>query len=50
MMADRLTFALWGASLHESDVLVLRRCGRLIELRLRCGNASVRSIILRKRE
>lgn len=50
MMADRLAFALWSASLRESDVLVLRRRGRLVELLLGCGGASVRTVALRKRE
>jgi hypothetical protein len=50
MSADRVAFALWNASVNQSDMLVLQRRGILVELQLRGGNASLRSIVLRKRE
>lgn len=50
MPADQLAFALWSTSINESDVLVLRRVGQLIELRLRGGRASLRSIVLDRRD
>lgn len=48
MSADRVAFALWSASVTESNLLVIRRCGGAVELHLRGGNASLRSIVLRK--
>lgn len=50
MSADRIAFALWNASVTESDLLVLRRVGRLVELRLRGGHAGLRSIMLHRRD
>lgn len=50
MFTDRLAFVLWNASLHDSDLIVLRRCGRFIELQLRGGSAGMRSVVLRKRD
>lgn len=50
MWADRLALALWSASLNESDLIVLRRSGRVVELLLRGGSGSLRSIVLRKRD
>lgn len=47
MSADRIAFALWNASISESDLLVVRSTGCIVELQLRGGNASVRSIILK---
>lgn len=49
-MMDALSFALWNASLRESDTLVLHRRGRVIELRLGCRGTSIRRVILRKRD
>lgn len=46
MPADRVAFALWRACVTESELLVLRRSARAIELQLRGGNAGVRSIVL----
>jgi hypothetical protein len=48
--ADRIAFALWNASVKESDLLVMRRRGRLVELHLRGGCANLRSVVLRKRD
>lgn len=48
MSSDRVAFALWSASVTESNLLVIRRCGGAVELHLRGGNASLRSIVLRK--
>lgn len=50
MSADRIAFALWNASVSESDLLVLRRIGRFVELQLRGGRANLRSIVLHKRD
>jgi hypothetical protein len=50
MSPDRIAFTLWNASISESDLLVLRRIGRMVELQLRGGNAHLRSIVLRKRD
>jgi hypothetical protein len=50
MSPDRIAFTLWNASVSESDLLVVRRIGRLVELFLRGGNVQMRSIILRKRD
>lgn len=49
-MSAKAAFALWSASVNESDLLVLRRVGRLVELRLCGGHASLRSIVLHKRD
>ena len=46
MSADAIAFALWNASVNESDLLILRRVGRLVELQLRGGHANMRSIVL----
>lgn len=48
MSANRVAFALWNASIMESDLLVVCCFGSIIELQLRGGNASLRSIVLRK--
>lgn len=48
MSADRIAFALWKASVSESHLLVVRRSGTIVELELRGGNASLRSIVLRR--
>jgi hypothetical protein len=50
MSADRVAFALWNASISEADLLVLLRRGSIVELQLRGGSASLRSVLLRKRE
>lgn len=50
MPADRVAFALWSASVHDSDLLVLQRRGLMVELVLRGGNASLRNLVLRRRE
>jgi hypothetical protein len=50
MSADRIAFALWNASVNQSDLLVLRRRGLIVELELRGGNANLRCVLLRKRE
>ncbi|HKU69176.1 MAG TPA: hypothetical protein VJP85_15495 [Candidatus Baltobacteraceae bacterium] len=50
MSPDRIAFAMWNASVSQSDMLVLLRRGIFVELQLRGGNASVRSVVLRKRE
>jgi hypothetical protein len=39
---------LWNASVNESALLVLRCSGGVVELELRGGNASLRSIVLRR--
>jgi hypothetical protein len=48
MSADRIAFALWNASVSESDLLVVCTCGGVVELQLRGGNASLRSIVLHR--
>lgn len=48
MSADRVSFALWGASIIASDLLVVCCFGSVIELQLRGGSAGLRSIVLRK--
>lgn len=48
MSADRLAFALWSASVADSDLLVIRKRGAVVELQLRGGNPSIRSLVLRK--
>ncbi len=48
MSADRIAFTLWNASVTESDLLVVSSQGGLVELQLRGGNASLRSLVLRK--
>lgn len=50
MPADRLAFALWNASLNLCDAVVLHRSGRVVELELRGGGASLRRLILRRRD
>ena len=50
MPADRIAFALWNASVNKSDLLVLRRRGRIVELELRGSNVNLRCVLLRKRE
>lgn len=47
-MGDQLGFALWKASVSESDLLVIRCLGKLVELQLRGGNSNLRSIVLQK--
>lgn len=50
MSPDRIAFSLWSASVSESDMLIVRRYGRVVELILRGGNAHLRCIVLRKRD
>ena len=47
-MGDKVGFALWKASVSESDLLVIRCLGNLVELQLRGGNANLRTIVLKK--
>lgn len=48
MPGDQVAFALWKASVAESDLLVVRCLGNIVELQLRGGNASLRSIVLQR--
>lgn len=48
MPVDRIAFALWRASVCESDLLVIRSTDNTVELQLRGGNARLRIVLARK--